>query len=143
MAIINKSAIVPYTPAQMYQLVNDVEKYAEFVPYCTGSHVDSQSEDEIHATLTFSGAGIQKSFTTLNRLQPHKLVEMRLVTGPFKQLEGFWSFEPMDTDLCRVTLNLEFELSAGMLKLVFGPVFNQVALMLVDSFQKRAKQVYG
>ena len=142
MTVINKSAIVPYTPAQMYDLVNDIEQYAQFVPYCVNSQVIERSADEIHASLTFSGAGIRKSFSTLNRLQPHKMVEMRLVNGPFKSLEGFWSFEPMDTHLCRVALNLEFELATGALKLVFGPVFNQIASLLVDAFHKRAQQVY-
>lgn len=142
MTVINKSAIVPYTPAQMYDLVNDIEQYSKFVPYCVGSQVLERNVDEIHASLTFAGAGIHKSFSTLNRLQPHKMVEMRLVNGPFKSLEGFWSFEAMDTQQCRVTLNLEFEFATAMLKVLFGPVFNQVAALLVEAFHKRAQQVY-
>lgn len=112
-----------------------------FVPYCVNSQVITRNADEIHASLTFAGAGVHKSFSTLNRLQPHKMVEMRLVNGPFKNLEGFWSFEPVDTH-CKVTLNLEFELATGILKMFFGPLFNQVAGMLVDAFHKRAEQVY-
>ncbi len=142
MTIINKSAVVPYTPAQMFDLVNDIEQYSQFVPYCVESQIVNQNPDEIHASLTFAGAGIHKSFSTLNRLQPHKMIEMRLINGPFKSLEGFWNFEPMENQACRVTLNLEFELAAGVLKMVFGPLFNQVASMLVDSFHKRAAQVY-
>lgn len=142
MTVINKFAIVPYTPAQMFDLVNDIEQYAQFIPYCVNSEVIERSADEIHASLTFSGAGIHKSFSTLNRLQPHKMVEMRLINGPFKSLEGFWSFEALDPASCRVALNLEFELAAGALKLLFGPVFNQVASLLVDAFHKRAQQVY-
>lgn len=142
MTVINKSAVVPYTAAQMYDLVNDVEQYAQFVPYCVNSSVILRNEDEIHAQLTFSGAGINKSFSTLNRLQPHKMVEMRLINGPFKSLEGFWSFEQMEPNQCRVTLNLEFELAAGVLKLVFGPLFSQIASMLVDAFHQRAAQIY-
>lgn len=142
MTVINKSAIVPYSPAQMYDLVNDIEQYSQFVPYCVNSQVVERNTDEIHASLTFSGAGVHKSFSTLNRLQPHKMVEMRLVNGPFKSLEGFWSFEAMDTGSCRVTLNLEFELATGVLKMFFGPVFHQVASLLVDAFHKRAAQVY-
>jgi ribosome-associated toxin RatA of RatAB toxin-antitoxin module len=142
MTVINKSAIVPYTPAQMYDLVNDIDQYSQFVPYCVNSQVIERNADEIHASLTFAGAGIHKSFSTLNRLQPHKMVEMRLVNGPFKSLEGFWSFESMDTQLCRVTLNLEFEFATGMLKVLFGPVFTQVAALLVEAFHDRAKQVY-
>jgi len=142
MTVINRSAIVPFTAAQMFELVNDIEKYSQFVPYCVNSQIVDRNADEIHASLTFSGAGVHKSFSTLNRLQTNKMVEMRLVNGPFKSLEGFWSFEPLDTHLCRVTLNLEFELSTGVLKMLFGPVFHQVAALLVDAFHKRAQQVY-
>ncbi len=143
MAVIHKSAIIPYTNVQMFDLVNDVEKYSQFVPYCVDSHIAGPiRQDEIHAVLTFSGAGIHKSFTTLNRLQPHKLIEMRLVNGPFKHLEGFWSFKPQGDSQCEVTLNLEFEFSTTMLRILFGPIFNQVASMLVDAFQKRAANVY-
>ena len=142
MTVINKSAVVPYTAAQMFDLVNDVDHYSQFVPYCVNSSIVERNEDEIHASLTFSGAGVHKSFSTLNRLQPHKMIGMRLVNGPFKSLEGFWSFESMDNNQCRVTLNLEFELAAGVLKLVFGPLFSQIAGMLVDAFHKRAAQIY-
>lgn len=142
MTVINKSAVVAYSPAQMFDLVNDIEQYSQFVPYCVNSQVIEKNEDEIHASLTFAGAGIHKSFSTVNRLQPHKMVEMRLVNGPFKSLEGFWTFEPVDTHLCRITLNLEFEFSTGVLKMLFGPVFNQVASLLVDAFHTRAEQVY-
>lgn len=143
MAVIHKSAIVPYTNVQMFDLVNDVEKYSQFVPYCVNSQIAGPLRtDEIHAALTFSGAGIHKSFTTLNRLQPHKLIEMRLVNGPFKHLEGFWSFTPRGDSQCEVTLNLEFEFSTTVLRMLFGPIFTQVASMLVDAFQKRAASVY-
>jgi ribosome-associated toxin RatA of RatAB toxin-antitoxin module len=141
MTIIHKTAVVPYTSAQMFDLVNDVEKYSQFIPYCVESKIIEQSDDEIHASLTFAGGGISKSFSTLNRLQPHRMVEIRLVNGPFKSLEGFWSFERTEGDSCKVTLNLEFEL-AGILKMVFGPLFNQIVSVLVDSFHQRAQQIY-
>lgn len=142
MTVINKFAVVPYTHEQMFDLVNDVEQYSQFVPYCVNSRVVERTVDEIHASLTFSGAGIHKSFSTLNRLQPHKMIELRLINGPFKRLEGFWSFESIDAGSSKVELNLEFELATGALKIFFGPVFNQVASLLVDAFHKRAQQVY-
>lgn len=178
MTVINKSAVVPYTTTQMYDLINDVEQYSQFIPYCVNSRVIDRSEDEIHASLSFAAAGIRKSFSTLNRLQPDKMVEMRLVNGPFKTLEGFWSFEAVDSRLyspspqstllgipsadplelletrsdpaicptarsiCRVTLNLEFEFSTAVLKMLFGSVFTQAVAMLVGAFHKRAEQVY-
>ena len=140
---INRHKIVPYTQEQMYALVNDVESYSQFLPHCINSQVLSCARDEVHATLTFSRGGMYKSFTTLNRLQPHKMIEIRLVNGPFKQLEGFWRFDMCDGDLCKVSLDLEFEFSSRLLALMFGPLFNQVASMLVDAFCRRAQTVYG
>lgn len=140
---IKKSQVVPYTQEQMYGLVNSVSSYPEFVPFCSSSQVDSKTPDEIRATLTFARGGLHKSFTTLNRLQPHKMIEMRLIDGPFKQLEGLWQFEAIDESHCRVSLDLEFEFSSHWIGLMFGPIFNQVASMLVDAFCKRAEFMYG
>src|SRR5689334_1039187 len=95
MPIIHRNLTDPYTVAQMYQLVNAVESYSEFLPWCTESTVTSRNEDEVHATLTLSGGGFHKSFATCNRLQHDKMIEIRLVHGPFKQLEGFWSFQEL------------------------------------------------
>ena len=127
----------------MYQLVDDIEKYQEFVPACSKSEVISRDEDEVRATLYFSGGGFQKSFSTCNRLQPSKMIEIRLLNGPFKQLEGFWRFESLPEDGCRVTLDLDFEFSSKLLSLAFGPIFNQVVNSLVDAFEKRARAVYA
>ena len=143
MPIIHKATQVPYNAIQMYDLVNDVELYHQFVPHCTGSKVLSRSEDEVRATLSFSGAGFEKSFTTLNRLQPHKMVEVRLVDGPFSHLEGFWRFDALDDAQCNVVLDMEFEFSSRLLGMVFGPLFHQVTLMLVDAFHQRAREVYS
>lgn len=140
---IQQNIVVPYTAAEMYQLVNDVEKYAEFLPWCKESSVLKRETDEIHAQLVLSGGGFQKSFTTCNRLQPDKMIEIRLVDGPFKQLEGFWRFEKLEDIQSRVSLNLEFEFSNKLLSLAFGPVFHQVMHSLVDAFCKRAEAVYG
>lgn len=143
MPIINKSAIVPYTAEQMFELVNDVAHYQEFVPWCVKSDVISQTPDEVRATLGFAHSGLHKSFSTINRLQPHKMIELRLLDGPFKKLEGFWHFEKIDDSHSRVTLDLHFEFSTKLIALMFGPLFNQVANTLVDCFMKRATQVYG
>lgn len=139
---IKRRKTVPYSQEQMFNLVNDIESYSAFLPYCAQSNIDRATAEEIHATLTFAKGGLQKSFTTLNRLQPHKMIEMRLVDGPFKHLEGFWQFEATKTGCC-VSLDLEFEFASRLLGLMFGPLFNQVASMLVDAFSKRAEVVYG
>jgi ribosome-associated toxin RatA of RatAB toxin-antitoxin module len=127
----------------MYRLVNDIEAYSQFLPWCKESRILQQNEDEIHAMLVLAGGGFQKSFTTCNRLQPNKMIEIRLVDGPFKNLEGFWRFEEVMETGCLVTLDLEFEFSNRLIGMAFGPVFNQVASTLVDAFCKRANEVYA
>lgn len=140
---VKKSKIVSYTPAQMYALVNDVKRYPEFVPWCQRSELLSENEDEIRAKLHFSGGGFEKSFTTCNRLQKDKMIELRLVDGPFRHLEGFWRFDHTDNGGCNIILDLEFEFSNKLLSLAFGPFFHQVANSLVDAFTKRADEIYG
>ena len=143
MPAIKKQKRVPYQQAEMYALVNDISSYSAFVPFCVESRIVSQSDDDIQATLSFARGGLRKSFTTLNRLKPPKMVEIRLVNGPFKHLEGFWRFDQLDDGGCQVRLDLEFEFSSRIMAMMFGPFFNQVASMLVDAFCKRADVVYG
>jgi len=143
MTSISKFALVPYSPAQMFELVEDIESYAEFLPWCKGARVLSRTGDEVRATLELSKGGVEKAFTTCNRIQKNKMIEMRLVEGPFKQLQGYWRFDALGDDGCKVSLDLEFEFASRMLGMVVGPVFNQVANSLVDSFQQRAVDVYG
>lgn len=143
MPAIKREAVVPFTQEQMYALVDCVHDYSEFVPWCVKSEELSRTDDEVHGKLTFASSGIQKSFSTLNRLQPHKMIELRLVDGPFKQLEGFWIFEVLGENESRITLDLEFEFSSRILAMMFGPVFEQVTSTLVNAFTKRAEEVYA
>ncbi len=143
MTTINKSALVPYTPAEMFALVDDIEAYPRFLPWCSDAKVLSRTEDEVRASITISKGAVNKAFTTCNRNQPGKMIEMRLVEGPFSRLEGFWRFDPLGEDGCKISLDLEFEFASRMLSLVVGPVFSQIANSLVDAFQKRAMDVYG
>lgn len=134
---------VPYSPQEMYDLVNDVKQYPDFIPWCTKSVILKENADEVQATLHFEGGGFTKSFTTHNRLQKDKMIEIRLINGPFKHLEGFWRFDADGESGCKIMLDLEFELAGGLLSLAFGPVFHQVASTLVQSFKDRAVEVYG
>lgn len=143
MPTIQRSALVPYSAAQMFALVDDIESYPKFLPWCKTSQVLSRSEDEVHGRLELSRSGMEKAFTTCNRLQKNKMIEMRLVEGPFRHLEGFWTFDALATDACKVSLALEFEFSNKLLSLTVGPVFSQIANSLVDAFCKRAGDVYG
>jgi len=143
MAIINRSALVRYSASQMFALVDDIQAYPEFLPWCKTATELSRDEDEVRATLELSRAGIHKTFSTCNRLQPGKMIEMRLLEGPFRHLEGFWRFERLGDEACKVSLDLEFEFSNKILEVTLGPVFNQIANSLVDAFCERAVTSYG
>ncbi len=143
MTTINKFALVPYTTREMYGLVRDIEAYPQFLPWCRQAKILSADQDEVRATLWLSKGGVDKAFTTCNRHQSNKMIEIRLVEGPFKHLQGFWRFDSLGDAGCKVSLDIEFEFANRMLSMVVGPVFNQVANSLVDSFQKRAVEVYG
>lgn len=143
MPIINKNAIVPYSPEHMYALVDDITSYPQFLPWCKKAEIHFRTEDEVQASLTLAWSGLEKSFTTCNRLQPHKMIEVRLLKGPFKHLEGFWRFERIGDEGCKVLLDLEFEFSSHLLSLMLGPVFTQVTNSLVDAFCQRARELYG
>ncbi len=143
MSSIHKSALVPYSPAEMFALVDDIDLYPTFLPWCSAARVLARSDDQVRATISLSKSGVDKSFTTCNRNQKNKMIEIRLEEGPFRHLQGYWRFDELGGDGCKVSLDLEFEFSSRVLGLVVGPVFNQVASSLVDSFQKRAVDVYG
>jgi len=140
---ISRSALVPYAAEAMFDLVDDVPAYPEFLPWCKGAYVLSDDGDEVTARLEIAKGAFQQSFTTVNRRLRPKMLEMRLVEGPFRHLEGFWRFEPLDEGACRVSLDIDFEFSSKVLGLTLGPVFKQIANTLVDAFVQRARVVYG
>ena len=143
MTCINKTALIPYSAAKMYDLVADVDNYQFFLPWCGGSKVLSQTEDEVKGQVIIEHMGMNKTFTTLNRMHKDKMIEMRLVDGPFKQLHGFWHFDALDENGCKISLDLEFEFSNKIMSMAFGPIFSQIANSMVDAFCKRAIDVYG
>ncbi len=142
MAAISRKAIIPFTPEQMFTLVNDIEAYPQFLPWCQNSTVHYRDADQIKASLVVTGAGISKSFTTHNLLQTNKMIEVRLVDGPFKHLEGFWRFDHNGEGGCHIAFDLEFEFAGWLLDMAFGPIFHQVTNTMVDAFQERAQQIY-
>lgn len=143
MSSIRKTALIPYSAARMFALVDDIESYPQFLPWCGGAEVISRDEDQVKASVTIAHKGIHKSFTTVNRNQPGKMIEMRLVDGPFRMLEGFWRFDDLGESGCKVSLDLEFEFSGKLVALAMGPVFSQIANTLVDAFCERARKLYG
>lgn len=142
MTRIERSAYVPFSAEQMFDLVNDIKAYSLFLPGCHSASVISQTDDEIVASLEVSKGPVKQSFTTRNLLTHAERIEMNLVKGPFKKLHGVWHFTDLPDGNCKISLTIDFELS-GMLKFAFGGVFSQVAGSMVDSFSKRAKVVYG
>ena len=143
MATVQKSALVLYSAADMYALVNDVESYPQFLPWCRSARVDHYTEDEVRATIEMAKGGVHKSFTTVNRVQKNKMINIRLLEGPFKRLEGYWRFEPLRADACKISLDMEFEFASQLLRMAIEPVFKQIANSLVDAFCPRAGELYG
>lgn len=139
---IRKQEIVPYSCSQMYDLVNAVACYHEFVPWCQASTVVARDDNELVGKLTFAKAGLQKSFTTRNNLKPYESIAVNLVDGPFSHLCGIWEFKPQ-TKGCEVILDLSFAFNNSLLSWMFEPLFLQVANQLVQVFCGRASMVYG
>lgn len=142
MSYIERFAHVNYSCEQMFDLVNDINAYPEFLPGCLNARLISQTPSEIVASLDVGKGPVRQCFSTRNSLEPPHRVEMSLVSGPFKKLHGIWTFTEISPTSCKIMLSIDFELS-GMLKFAFGGVFSQVANAMVDSFSKRAKVVYG
>lgn len=133
-----------YTPDQMFDLVNNVEAYPDFLPWCRGSQIISKSEDVICASLDIAKGGIHHQFSTRNHLEPGKSIRIELIDGPFRHLEGNWHFSPIgDNQGCRIQLDMDFEFSTRLLDLALGPVFTQISGSLVEAFCKRAQEIYG
>jgi ribosome-associated toxin RatA of RatAB toxin-antitoxin module len=140
---VHRSALVPFTPVQMYELVVDVERYPEFLPWCTSAAILADEGEHVTVQLGLALGLARGSFTTRNRLVPAGSVEMRLVEGPFSALEGRWNFAPIGDAGTRADLALRFETSGLISGIVLGPAFEQACNQLVDAFGRRARQVYG
>lgn len=144
---IQRSALVPYTPEQMFALVDDIERYTEFLPWVSGAHVLERTESERLGRLEMMRSGLREQFTTRNVVTPPERLEMRLVDGPFRVLEGIWTFDAIGAVRAprgtKVALALRFEFKSRMMDILLAPKFASSCDTLVDAFAKRAKQVYG
>jgi len=139
---IDKSALVMHSAERMFALVNDIPRYPEFLPWCAEAEVHQEAGDEITASLEVAKGGIRHRMTTRNILQQPSRIEMILVDGPFRNLRGFWLFQPLSDQACKVVLELEFEFSGKLSQMTFGPVFSQAANTMVDAFCRRADALY-
>ena len=143
MYTVARSAWVLHSAEDMYALVNDVESYALFLPWCGGAKALERSEREMVAEVRIAYRGIGKSFTTRNHLEPFEKISMTLLDGPFSALSGCWAFKPLRRGACKISLDLRFDFSDAMTGGVVGPVFKHIADSMVESFVRRADQIYG
>lgn len=140
---IERSALMPYSAHQMYLLVNDVEKYPEFLPWCSETQLISSTDTEMVAKLVISKGPIKQYFITRNNLVTDKSVELNLQEGPFKKLHGLWTFNQLSSEACKIQLVMDFDYSNVIIKAALGPLFNKAATTMVEVFCQRAKQIYG
>ena len=129
---ISRTALVPYSAEQMYQLVNDVQSYPQFLPGCTGSRILESTPGQMTAAVDVSKAGISKTFTTRNQFTSNQSILMNLVDGPFKKLIGGWKFTPLSQEACRIEFHLDFEFTNKLIELAFGRVFKELAYALPE-----------
>lgn len=139
---VERSALVHYSAAQMFELINDIEAYPQFMDGCIGAKILARGDDWLEARLELSKAGVSQSFITRNQLQPPHSMSMDLVDGPFKYLRGVWRFTPLGEHACKVAFELEFELQNRLLGMAAGKLFEAVSNKQVDALCARAKQVY-
>ncbi len=142
MAKVEKSVLVHFTASSMYNLVRDVPKYPEFLPWCGGATLQPLSAIQEKASVTIAFKGVKQQFTTLNQLTPNQVIAMSLVDGPFKKLQGRWVFQSLNAQSCKVSFELEYEFSNFILSKLVGPIFNTIAKTFVDHFIKRAQDLH-
>ena len=143
MAVVHKSVLLHYSAEQMFTLVDRVEDYPAFLPWCGGVEVRDRAADKLVAAIQINYHGVKQSFTTENSNTPPTQMTMKLVEGPFRQLDGTWKFTPLREDACKIEFDLHYEFSSKILEKLIGPVFSKIADSFVDSFCKRAETVYG
>lgn len=143
MSEVNKSVLVGHTASQMYALVDAVEQYPDFLPWCSGSEVIRRDEETTRARIHISYRGIRQHFTTENHKQEPHLMQMKLVEGPFRTLDGSWRFTDYPGHGCKVEFRLHYVFSSKLLEKLVGPVFSHIANTIVDSFVRRAEKLHG
>jgi len=142
MALVEKTVLVPYSAEQMFVLVDRVEEYPQFLPWCGGASVTGQDETTVHATIHIDYHHIKQSFTTENARNPPERIDIKLQQGPFRRLDGCWLFIPLTSSDCKIEFRLHYEFSSKLLERLVGPVFHYIANSFVDAFIQRAEKVY-
>ena len=138
---IARSAIVEHSAAEMYALVEDIEAYPDFLPWCSAAEVHERVPGRTRATLTAGVGGLRHAFTTVNENRPAEAIDMHLVSGPFRKFEGRWSFVALAPDASRIEFSLQYEFSSRVLGKVLSPLFDGMADSMVEAFVRRAARV--
>jgi ribosome-associated toxin RatA of RatAB toxin-antitoxin module len=143
MATLERSALLRFPAAAMYELVADIEAYPGFLPGCVAATVEQREGDRVRARLGFNVKGLKDSFATENQLQPGRSIRMRLVDGPFRQLDGTWEFLPLAEDACKVTLKLSLDFGSRILESTLSPWLDRAVNGLIEAFRRRAESLHG
>ncbi|MGB8856487.1 MAG: type II toxin-antitoxin system RatA family toxin [Burkholderiales bacterium] len=141
MAQVKKTMLVSHPAETMFKLVDAVEKYPEFLPWCGGTEIVERDDVVTHAVIKIDYHGIKQSFATRNRKQGLEWMQIEMVRGPFRHLVGHWRFKPLSPDACRIEFNLEYEFSNSLLEKLVGPVFHYIANTFVEAFLQRADEL--
>ena len=140
---VTKSVLVPFQPAQMFELVDRVESYPAFLPWCGGARVTGQEKNRKTARIDIDYHGVRAHFTTDNVNRPPESIVITLNDGPFRRLHGEWRFRALGEHGCKVEFELAYEFATHLLERVVGPVFGHIANTFIDAFVKRAETVYA
>jgi len=143
MAMVEKSVLIAHSAQEMFDLVDAVEDYPDFLPWCSETRVDFRDEEKTIATLHISYLSVKSHFTTENDKIVPTTMNLHLVDGPFRRLEGVWNFKPLSENACKIEFRLSYEFSSKMFEKVIGPVFSQIANTFVEAFVRRADDIYG
>jgi len=141
-AEIERSALMPYPARVMYDIVNDVEHYAEFLPWCGATRIEQQDEHSMVAAVLMQAAGLNHWFKTANSMEPGERIDISLLEGPFSKLDGSWRFTPINSDGCKIELVLSFEIKHNLASAIIAPAFSRIANTLVESFCSRARDLH-
>jgi ribosome-associated toxin RatA of RatAB toxin-antitoxin module len=146
MKTVQKTVLIWYSAQEMFALVTAVERYPEFLPWCDQARVVERDDQGMVAEIGIAFAGIHQKFRTRNDEVPGRQIDMKLVSGPFSNLDGHWTFAPVGDGsqrACKVSLELQYGFQNVALAALVGPVFDKIASTMVEAFVKRAEQVYG
>ena len=143
MAMVEKSLLIEHSAQQMFDLVDEVEDYPGFLPWCSQTRVDFRDASRTVATLHINYRSVKSHFTTENEKEIPLRMRIKLIDGPFRRLEGLWHFRPLAENACKIEFRLSYDFSSKMFEKVIGPVFSQIANTFVDAFVRRADEVYG